>query len=131
MWSAGLEGHDPPKVPTTISYNPRNKAEFVWGGMKSKWPVIEAVKLLLDPDQEVPYYLPGAKNDTNELKKLGKTAVDVAADFIGAIYRHSLNKIESKMPKEYFAQCQKKFVISVPAVWSDKARSATERVLLC
>jgi hypothetical protein len=82
---------------------------------------------LLDPNQGRPIYLPEstAKSD---LRQLGKPAVDVAADFIGAMYQHAMLKIESKMPKEYLDMCQKKFVLTVPAVWSDKAKDATKKV---
>lgn len=59
------------------------------------------------------------------LKKLPKDPVSVAADFIGAIYRHALSEIESAVPTKYFKRCQKEFVLSVPAVWSDAAKNAT------
>jgi hypothetical protein len=83
---------------------------------------------LLDPDQGRPIYLPEstAKSD---IRRLGKPAVDVAADFIGAMYKHAMSKIESQMPKEYLDICQKKFVLTVPAVWSDKAKDATMKVV--
>lgn len=59
------------------------------------------------------------------LKKLPKDPVSVAADFIGAIYRHALSEIENTVPTKYFQLCQKEFVLSVPAVWSDAAKNAT------
>ena len=122
--SAGLEGHKQPKVPTIISYDPKDKNSFVWGSMKMKNEKIEGIKLLLDPSQETPIYLP-ASNTAAELKRLGKPAVEVAADYIAAIYHHAMSRIESKMPAAYLQMCQKKFVVSVPAVWSDKAKNTT------
>jgi len=85
------------------------------------------VKLLLDPDQPEPLYLP-AGNKKKEIKRLPKEPVDVASDFIGAIYTHAMAKIESKVPRDYFLLCQKQFVLTVPAVWSDKAKDKTLRV---
>lgn len=82
------------------------------------------MKLLLDPGQETPLYIPEA-NTAAELKKLGKPATDVVTDYITAIYRHALNRIETKIPAEYLKMCQKKFVVTVPAVWSAKAMNAT------
>ncbi|RAL62854.1 hypothetical protein DID88_004695 [Monilinia fructigena] len=113
-----------PKIPTVICYDPDNKDEFTWGAQKHKTETVAGVKLLLDPDQPRPLYLPEttAKSD---LKKLGKPAVEVAADYIGAIYKHALEKIETKVPTEYLLMCQKQFVLSVPAVWSDKAKDTT------
>jgi hypothetical protein len=85
---------------------------------------IVCVKLLLDPSQKMPDYIP-ADAHKETAKRLPKAAVDVAADFIGAIYRHALFEIEKVVPRGYFDICEKQFVMSVPAVWSDKAKSAT------
>jgi hypothetical protein len=124
----GLEGHKQPKVPTLICYDPNDKTKFSWGGQVDwKNESIQGVKLLLDPDQERPLYLPTG-NIKSDLKKLPKPPVEVAADFIGAIYAHALSKIETTVPKDYLLICQKQFVLSVPAVWSDKAKDTTLRV---
>ncbi len=124
--TAGLEGYTQPKVPTIISYDPQNKSSFTWGGQAHKHTRIEGIKLLLDPDQEKPLYVPPT-NTKAELKKLGKPPIDVVADYLGALYKHAIGKIESKVPVEYLEMCQKKFVLSVPAVWSDKATDMTMR----
>ncbi|OTA93248.1 hypothetical protein M434DRAFT_11786 [Hypoxylon sp. CO27-5] len=123
----GLEGHRQPKVPTLISYDPHDSTKFKWGGQVDwRSEAVQGVKLLLDPDQPQPIYLP-TTNTKGELKKLPKDPVDIAADFIGAIYKHALSKIESAAVKDYFEFCQKQFVLSVPAVWSDKAKDRTLR----
>ncbi|KAH8595949.1 hypothetical protein B0O99DRAFT_511415 [Bisporella sp. PMI_857] len=123
----GLEGHRQPKVPTLISYDPDDSTKFRWGGQVDwRSDAVAGVKLLLDPDQPKPIYIPSG-NAKNELKKLPKDPVDVAADFIGAMYKHALGKIESAVDKDYFHFCQKQFVLSVPAVWSDKAKDKTLR----
>ncbi|KAI2613000.1 actin-like ATPase domain-containing protein, partial [Hypoxylon fragiforme] len=123
----GLKGHRQPKVPSLICYDPDDPTKFKWGGQVS-WrdDKVQGVKLLLDPDQPQPLYLPTG-NKKLELKKLPKDPVDVVADFIGAIYKHALSKIESAGIKDYFDFCQKQFVLSVPAVWSDKAKDRTLR----
>ncbi|KAF5554730.1 Hsp70 family heat shock protein [Fusarium napiforme] len=121
----GLEGRTQPKVPTAIAYDPDDNSEFKWGGQLS-WrdDHVQGVKLLLDPKQTRPSYLPSA-NVKNEMKRLPKSAVDVAADFIGAMYSHALEKIGSRVPRDYLDLCQKTFVLSVPAVWSEKAKEST------
>ena len=88
---------------------------------------IEGVKLLLDPYQEKPLYVPPSNTEA-ELKKLGKPAMDVATDYIGAIYQHAMRKIEGKYPKNFLELLEKQFVLSVPAIWSDKAKDATLKV---
>ncbi|KAL8693889.1 MAG: hypothetical protein Q9218_001354 [Villophora microphyllina] len=120
----GLEGFKQPKVPTILSYDPKQKNVFTWGAQKHKNAKVEGIKLLLDPGQETPLYIPET-NTSAELKKLGKPPTEVVTDYIASIYAHALNKIESKVPAEYLKMCQKKFVVSVPAVWSSKAMNAT------
>ncbi|KAL9577736.1 MAG: hypothetical protein Q9212_006176 [Teloschistes hypoglaucus] len=122
--SVGLEGFKQPKVPTVLSYDPKNKNSFTWGSQKHKHAKIEGIKLLLDPGQETPLYIPET-NTSAELKELGKPPTEVVTDYIAAIYKHALSRIKSKVPAEYLKMCQKKFVVSVPAVWSAKAMSAT------
>jgi hypothetical protein len=85
--------------------------------------------MLLDTDQKMPIYLP-ASSAKETLSYLGKPAVDVAGDFIGAMYRHAMSRIEAAIPVEYLDICQKQFVLSVPAVWSDKAKDLTMKVRL-
>lgn len=60
-----------------------------------------------------------------ELGRLGKSAVEIATDYISAIYKHAMTRIESRIPADYLQMCEKKFVVSVPAVWSDKAKDLT------
>ena len=119
-----------PKCPTLIKYDTPN--DFRWGFELNRTTKerIEGIKLLLDPDQPKPLYVP-AINTEAELKRLGKPALAVASDFISAIFQHALRKIESKYPKSYLELLDKQYVLSVPAVWSDKAKDATLRVSAC
>ncbi|KAF5708419.1 Hsp70 chaperone protein [Fusarium mundagurra] len=111
----GLQGRTQPKIPSVLSYTPGDANQFKWGGQLNwKDDCVHGVKLLLDPDQPEPLYLP-AGNKKKEIKRLPKEPVDVASDFIGAIYTHAMAKIESKVPRDYFLLCQKQFVLTVPA----------------
>lgn len=92
--------------------------------MERRLDNVVGVKLLLDPSQNRTLYLPTG-NMAKNLKKLPKDPVSVAADFISAIYKHALSEIEKAVPTKYFQLCQKEFVLSVPAVWSDAAKNAT------
>lgn len=121
---AGLGGSIQPKVPTIVSYDPKQPTSFTWGAQKHKYAKIEGIKLLLDPGQKTPLHLPETKTPA-ELRKLKKSATDVVTDYITAMYKHALNRIETKIPAGYLKMCQKKFVVTVPAVWSAKAVNAT------
>ena len=82
---------------------------------------------MLDPSQSRPICVPSTDTEA-ELKKLQKPPMDVITDYITAIYKHALQVIESKCPRGYLNLLKKQFVLSVPAVWSDKAKNDTLRV---
>jgi len=119
-------GRNDPKIPTLLEYDKSDKTKFVWGKEvnRSSSDKIEGVKLLLDPTQQVPLFVP-AQSMKAALQKLGKSPVEVASDYIGAMYKHALQVIEDELPPGYMDMYQKKFVLSVPAVWSDKAKDLT------
>ncbi|KAH8730677.1 hypothetical protein GQ44DRAFT_746602 [Phaeosphaeriaceae sp. PMI808] len=124
----GAQGRSVPKTPTVLKYNGNNK--FQWGYELDRTieEKIVGIKLLLDPEQERPLFdSAGAEATQAELKKLGKPPVGIASDYIAAIYKHAMEKIGGKVPKDYLAMLDKQFVLSVPAVWSDKAKDTTLR----
>ncbi|KAG6172014.1 hypothetical protein E4U11_006687 [Claviceps purpurea] len=121
----GNRGIAAPKIPTILEYSEEEPTGFRWGASVNKSSGgIVAIKLLLDPKQERPLYLPATHTRT-ELKALPKAPIEIAADFMRAIYEHALEEIASAVPKAYMEICQKEFVLSVPAVWSDAAKNAT------
>jgi hypothetical protein len=75
----------------------------------------------------VPLYVP-ASNTKKELAKLGKPPLDVASDYLKSLYQHALGHINNAYPKDFVDMQQKKFVLTVPAVWSDKAKDLTLKV---
>jgi len=128
----GANGANKFKVPTLIRYeNPKDHSyQWVYELAHSiTTDKIEGIKLLIDPDYPKPLYVPQS-NTKAELKRLGKPAIDVAADYIAALYKHALSKIEAAWPEDYLQMLQKEFVLSVPAVWSDKAKDSTMRVCI-
>ncbi|KAK7917234.1 hypothetical protein PG985_010842 [Apiospora marii] len=111
------------KVPTIIAYS--GPTDFKWGyQIKPTDRPIIGIKLLLDPDQDIPSYLPGSGKKT-ALKNLPKPAVHIAADYIGAVYSHALQEIRKGAVGGFFDSCERDVVITVPAVWSDKAKDLT------
>ncbi|KAI9888401.1 MAG: hypothetical protein M1814_000493 [Vezdaea aestivalis] len=92
----GNKGVNAPKVPTVIAYTQPSNGSFNWGYEldPTSSDKIEAIKLLLDPDQPKTLYVPPSQTKA-ELKKLNKPAVDVASDFLKALYSHAWTKIEA------------------------------------
>lgn len=110
--STGAEGEYTPKIPTIIAYDEHDKSKFTWGASVDRTKDnIQGVKLLLDPDQERPLYLPTSTMKW-DLKRLPKAPMEVAADFIGAMYKHALSEIAKEVPASYLSVCQKEFVLS-------------------
>ncbi len=108
----GAEGESKPKIPTLLNYSHQDTSEFAWGALVDRMSDnIVGVKLLLDPTQERPFYLP-VGNIKRAIKNLPKQPVDIAADFIGAIYQHALKQISKEVPRDYMAICKKQFVLS-------------------
>jgi hypothetical protein len=100
---------------------------FTWGLQKHTGEIIEGIKLLLDVDQPRPLWLPKGSVEAG-LQRLGKSPVEIAGDYMTAIYEHAMSKIDSAAPEDFMKKCQKQFVLSVPAVWSDKAKDPTLQV---
>jgi molecular chaperone DnaK (HSP70) len=126
----GTPGLKVPKTPTLINYldAPSDKS-FLWGSKVN--PIskgkLEGIKLLLDPDQPVPLYVP-ATNTKKELLKLGKPPIDVTSDYLKVLYQHAIGHINNAYPRDFVDMQQKKFVLTVLAVWSDKAKDLTLKV---
>jgi molecular chaperone DnaK (HSP70) len=125
----GTEGRTVPKTPTIICYDAQDRSSFSWGSKVEPTNIekLEGIKLLLDPDQPTPLFI-SPEGTKRALLKLGKPPVDIASDYIGAIYKHGLEQIKASVPDDYLDMQQKKYVLTVPAVWSDKAKDLTLRV---
>ncbi|KAI9661677.1 MAG: hypothetical protein M1821_008915 [Bathelium mastoideum] len=124
----GAPGRTVPKTPTALKYD--SQSSFKWGYEldRTAGNKIEGIKLLLDPDQDRPLYDPTTIAGAGaEIELLGNPPIDVAAAYMGAIYQYALKKIEGKVPKSYLEMLDKRFVLSVPAVWSEKAKDTTLR----
>ncbi|KAH6662561.1 hypothetical protein B0J14DRAFT_707549 [Halenospora varia] len=126
-WPGG-EDQIVPKAPTVIKYDSGSKTSFQWGyelemSLEDK---ITGLKLLLDPDQPRPYFIP--TNIQAEIAKLPKPVLEVASDYMRAVFEHALKEIESEsLDPSFLENYQKQFVLTVPAVWSDKAKDMTLR----
>ncbi len=109
----GAEGESAPKIPTLINYyDPNDSSKFSWGASVNRMKDnIVGVKLLLDPSQERPLYLPTG-NIKRDIERLPKSPVEIAADFMGAMYKHALKEITGKVSSSYMSMCQKHFVLS-------------------
>ncbi|KAK3374126.1 hypothetical protein B0T24DRAFT_577000 [Lasiosphaeria ovina] len=120
------------KTPTVIAYGSENNNEGRnrWGyevrrGMEAcSW-----TKLLLDTSAET------AEFDDPSLREAtgsalfhlppGKDAQMVCQDFLVEVYRFVVNNLRMRMTPEVFKRTPMECYLTIPAIWTDKARSAT------
>ncbi|KAL4860415.1 hypothetical protein BDV12DRAFT_205095 [Aspergillus spectabilis] len=113
------------KVPSVISYNGHS---IQWGYQLG--PLTEAcrgIKLLFDEDQET-NYIPFIASKAL-LSRQGKDVVQVAGDYLGQLIKQVEEVIQRRL-SIVIKDSTLKFVLTVPAVWSDKAKDATLRAAI-
>lgn len=84
--------------------------------------LIQGVKLLLDESQEFRY---GPASDSKKLiTELGKTPVVVAGDYLKRLVAHAQLALERRLGDALRAM-ELQYILTVPAVWSDKGKHLT------
>lgn len=134
------------KVETLLSYSVRNTERYKWGfevQQDSSTP-IAWFKLLLNDQKQSSSFGKQLSNqigydvDDVQLKQLqdtfatipsGKEPVDLVEDYLKALQQHTLSVIKKAYPKAFVDQLDIgtpiKYCLTVPAVWSDKAKNLT------
>ncbi|KAK4936969.1 hypothetical protein LTR10_022279 [Elasticomyces elasticus] len=115
-----------PKVPTAQLYDSDGSLRFGYELDRLEGDKIERIKLLFDPEQPRPFFIP--VDVEGEMAKLPKAVVEVASDYMRAIFQHAIKEIEGNyVDPELLHNYEKQYVLTVPAVWSDKAKDMTLR----
>jgi molecular chaperone DnaK (HSP70) len=96
-----------------------------WGfSIRPEQPRLRCMKLLLDPGQDIPAFV--SRSEMREqLAMSGKTATAVVADYLHEIYKHVEAELHKRFGKEFVEVTDLQWILTVPAVWSDAAKSAT------
>ncbi|KAG0136910.1 hypothetical protein HOY82DRAFT_549029 [Tuber indicum] len=79
------------------------------------------IKILLDPSQPRPNFV----NPKKTTLPRGKKIVDIVTDYLGALKSYTVQTLERRLGKEIVQRSKVEYVLTVPAVWSDKARQMT------
>ncbi|KAF4179419.1 hypothetical protein CNMCM7927_001862 [Aspergillus lentulus] len=109
-----------PKVPTTISYE---NGKLLWGYQTPMFgEVVRGIKLLLDPTQEIDYT--PAVQSKEILAKYDKEPVDVARDYLQLLVNSAKETLRRRFGNALDSM-EIRFVLTVPAVWTDKAKNIT------
>ncbi|PWW76350.1 actin-like ATPase domain-containing protein [Tuber magnatum] len=112
------------KVPSEIAYT---SSGVKWGfGIPSRGSRLAWFKLLLDPTK---YSHASTANSplarTQMLIPCGKKPVDVVADYLSELYKHTIDHLEKSLGKDVVEVSPLDFILTVPAVWSDAAKDLT------
>ncbi|KAJ6066964.1 actin-like ATPase domain-containing protein [Penicillium canescens] len=113
------------KVPSIISYE---KEVSKWGYQVGPLcEVIRGSKLLLDESQGKEYAPSLASKAL--LAQYGKDAVQASGEYLGHLVLHVRDTLQRRFG-DAANSMELKFVLTVPAVWSDKAKDATLRAAI-
>lgn len=125
------------KTPTVIAYH---KDPPTWGGnvRPRDDPQVAYFKLGLQPNVGAHYLLRSVHNPQSSLPFLdpnwkhpklpNKTAVDFAADYLTCVHKYVKEVYFPKQFGNVFLQNQQiSYVITVPAIWKDSAKSLTRQ----
>ena len=119
------------KIPSVLSYEDK-RTQWGYQVNQSRYPgkqrqLIQGVKLLLDETQKYSY---GPASDSEEtLKEMEKTPVQVSGDYLGKVVAHD----QDILTRRFGAALQiteLQYILTVPALWSDKAKDNTKQAAL-
>lgn len=82
---------------------------------------ISWIKILLDPSQPRPTFV----NPKRTTLPRGKKPVDIVTDYLTALRAYTVQTLERRLGREMMSRTKVEYVLTVPAVWSDKARQMT------
>jgi hypothetical protein len=137
-------------VPSRICYDPPPNPKVTWGNLikpnNQKGTVHACMKLKLDEKMK------GSMNfrlllafltsnmgglglddvmegDDGPPEYPGKSAVELVADYLSRVREHTWNELEAQYGRNLLASMRKELVVTVPAVWSERAKEQTMRAV--
>ncbi|KAJ5186887.1 hypothetical protein N7449_009881 [Penicillium cf. viridicatum] len=117
------------KVPTLCSYDGKH---MKWGYQTDQsihpgkgQQLIQGVKLLLDGSQKFRYA--PASDSQKIIEDLSKTPMKVAGDYLGKLVTHTQEVLKRRFGTA-LQTMDLEYILTVPAVWSDKAKDLTMQV---
>lgn len=85
---------------------------------------LRCLKLLLDPEQNFPDYV-SLDDIKQQLATTGKSVNSVIAEYLKALFDHTKEALKRRYGEYFVSKTPLQVVLTVPAVWSDKAQEAT------
>lgn len=130
------------KVPSQIAYGSQFEGGFEWGNkIKPRTKRETWTKLLLDEreksnelkmtlqlltgNRDPVDIIDGQDDDTRPPPYPGKTPVEIIGDFLSGVKKHLESNLKTRYGKTILSLFEMEVVITVPAMWSDKAKDLT------
>ncbi|KAI7231896.1 actin-like ATPase domain-containing protein [Hortaea werneckii] len=117
----------PPPKPKEKSKGKGNKAtsNMRWGyQVRQDEQRLRCLKLLLDPEQNFLDYV-SLDDIKQQLAMTGKSVNTVIAEYLRALFDHTKEALKRRYSEYFVSKTPLQVVLTVPAVWSDKAQEAT------
>jgi len=114
------------KTPTIMSYDPLRWGDKVQSHHKLR---VSRFKLGLDPQtvQEV-FGIYSGDLVKGLVPALNKSAADVTADYLTQLHKYIDTEVfTNEFGREFLTSQRKQYVITVPAIWSDRAKDLTRQ----
>lgn len=124
--SSTVESSD--KVPTIISYQNGKVAQWGFSVDSVRKDSFRWIKLLLDPKNLVGRTSEAVLTSIKLLSTLNKRAEDVAADYLGMIWKYTQEDIQKVRGDDWESIYTLKVVLTVPAIWSAAAKDKTLKI---
>lgn len=114
------------KLPTVVAFS---ESRFLWGwqALSSSKEPIRGVKLLLDEHQSHRY--DPSLRAKKMLSSMGRSPIEVSAEYLKKVIEQVQHNLERRFGPAV-KDMSKKYVLTVPAVWTDKAKDATMKVAI-
>lgn len=118
------------KVPSILIYDSDKSVKY-WGleaaARGSQEQKVIGFKLLLDPKQNIPFTDQSSVKKTKQLlESLNITPVQAAANYLENLKESAITYIDDlKSASNYVSSIKKQWVLTIPALWSDLAKSNT------
>ena len=117
------------KVPTELAYNyDDNERKIVWGfQIPDEMPRLQWLKLDLDPSQKsklVDTKICAYQDGRRMERPHHATAESVVTDYLRALMEHTMREMKRRVGTA-FDSMKFSYIITVPAVWSDRAKLQT------
>ncbi|KAH7137339.1 hypothetical protein B0J13DRAFT_639687 [Dactylonectria estremocensis] len=123
-------GREEGKAPTELYYDPEN-GEMSWGfDIPGDVEPVRWFKLLLLKDEDLVPEIRESEfllRSRKALRKLGKSPVDVIADYLRALWSHIQETIIKSRGKSVVNALTFHVVLTVPAIWKEYARQDMEK----